>query len=184
MEVTASLLLRDTVRADGAYISRSAILVGIGRLDKPIRRRQNTEHKNSIAARLIPRTPPCLELLHSPCATRLKSGSVAAPSAGAAVTARAFLAERVWHRAVKSVQPAFTECETRAAGTRDSHSAGKSLAVHFWIFRCFFPNLEKTFPTTRAVVGKIQDRSQRGLMEQPARDNQRKAMRVIRGHGD
>ena len=151
----------------------------IGRLDKPRPRRQNTERKNSIAARLMPRTPPCLELLHSPCATRLKSGSIAASSAASAVTAGAFLAERVACRAVTSVPPGSTECERRAEWAIDSHSAGQSLAAHFWIFRCFFPNLEKTFPPTRAVVGKIQDGSQRGLVEQPAKDNQRRAIRIL-----
>ena len=151
----------------------------IGRLDKPRPRRQNSEHKNSYAACLMPQTSPCLEFPHGPCATRLKSGSIAASSAASAVTAGAFLAERVACRAVTTVPPGFTECETRAAWAIGRHGAGQSLAAHFWIFRCFFPNLEKTFPTIRAFMGKIQDRSQRGLVEQPAKDNQRRAIRIL-----
>ena len=121
----------------------------------------------------------CLELLHSPCATRLKSGWVAASSAASAVTAGAFLAQRGWHRGVTSVPSGFTECETGAAWAIGSHGADQSLAAHFWIFRGFFPNLEKTFPTTRAFMGKIQDRSTRGLVEQPAKDNQRRAIGIL-----
>ena len=166
---------RERESKKAAPMSRKAI----GRLDKPRTRRQNSAHKNSSTACLIPRTPPCLEFRDSPCATRLKSGSIAASSAGSAVTAGAFLAERVGYRAVTSAQPAFTECERWAAWAIGRHSAGQSLAAHFWKFRGFFPNLEKTFPTTRAVVGRIQVRQKRWLVEQPAKDNQRRAMRIL-----
>ena len=121
-------------------------------------------------------TPPCFEFRDSPGATRLMSGWITALSAG---SAGAFLAERVGCQTGRSALAGLSECETRAAGARDSHSAGKSLVAHFWIFRGFFPNLEKTFPTIRAVVGRIQDRSTRGLMEQPATDNQRRAIRIL-----
>ena len=67
-----------------------------------------------------------------------------------------------------------------AAGVGDRRPScgpisGGSFLIFSRFFEVFFPNLEKTFPTTRVVVSRIQDRSIGGLMETQRRTSRRQA---------